>query len=44
MGHNEFIEMLLEAPSTYFADRFEWVVGRIDKDELRVFYTLMWAA
>lgn len=36
--------LLADAPTVSFTSRVEWVVDRIDNDELRLFSTLAWSA
>lgn len=43
-AQSEFRGLLMAAPSSSFADRFEWVAGRIKKEELHSFCTNAWAA
>ncbi|KAL2929270.1 hypothetical protein RDABS01_034681 [Bienertia sinuspersici] len=42
--HSSFVGLLLDAPVTSMAEKLKWVAGRVDKDELRRFCALMWAA
>lgn len=41
--HSNFQGMLMEAPRTSFAERFMWLVGRLDSEELASFGALVWA-
>ncbi|XP_021839401.2 uncharacterized protein [Spinacia oleracea] len=40
---SEFADSLREAPISSFADMFVWVVGKLSKEKLRLFATLVWA-
>ena len=41
---SEWGSLLIDAPSTSFADRFAWFKSRGDGEEVRRFYALAWAA
>ncbi|XP_057251804.1 uncharacterized protein LOC125498516 [Beta vulgaris subsp. vulgaris] len=42
--HSNFQGMLMEALHTSFAERFMWLAGRLDSEELASFGALVWAA
>ncbi|KAL2939732.1 hypothetical protein RDABS01_001180 [Bienertia sinuspersici] len=42
--YSSFVGLLMDAPITSMAENLKWVAGRVDKDELRRFCALMWAA
>ncbi|KAL2925565.1 hypothetical protein RDABS01_028645 [Bienertia sinuspersici] len=42
--HSSFVGLLMDAQITSMAENLKWVAGRVDKDELRRFCALMWAA
>lgn len=43
-AHSDFRDLLLAAPSTTFAERFERMAGKVSNMELQTFCTLVWAA
>ena len=42
--HSDFLGLLMEAPTTSFADRFVWLAEKLNKDALASFASLTWAA
>lgn len=40
---NSFTQLLIEAPSSYFVDNFEWLAKRCTRDDFRSIYALMCA-
>lgn len=40
---SDFGELLSQAPTTSFIDRFEWVAAQLDKESMSTFLALVWA-
>ncbi|XP_056688734.1 uncharacterized protein [Spinacia oleracea] len=43
-SHSEFFGLLAEAPCESFEERFVWLAGKMERDQLRVVASLAWAA
>ena len=41
---SQFTSVLIDAPSSSFTERFEWIVSKLSKEEVRIMCSLMWAA
>lgn len=39
---SQFVQLIEDAPSSSFADRFEWIIDKLSRDELSTICALLW--